>query len=241
MRENSSTPNVSADRKLRILVVEDEFSTLSLLSAGLRSAAHYAYAALEGESARRVSRSIQPDLIVLHLSSAEANGKEVVGRLREWTLMPIVVLSVRHQESEKIECLDAGADDYLTKPFSMRELLARVRAVVRRSCAKLTNEVFTTGALSVDFSKREVFVGDEQIKLTATEYHLLRVLVRHAGLVRTHNQLIHEVWGCTQYHDSIHLLRVTVSNLRRKLVCDSTPLQPILTEPGVGYRLQSVQ
>jgi two-component system KDP operon response regulator KdpE len=148
-------------------------------------------------------------------------------------------MSVRHEESEKIACLDAGADDYLTKPFTMGELLARLRAALRRAFGSPRIEIFTAGDLTVDFNRREVSVGAEQVKLTATEYDLLAVLVRHAGLVRTHQQLIHELWGGTQYQDSVHLLRVTVSNLRRKLVCDARVLRYIVTEPGVGYRLRT--
>ncbi len=142
-------------------------------------------------------------------------------------------------ESEKIACLDAGADDYLTKPFTMGELLARIRAALRRALGTSRPEVFLSGQLKVDFSRREVFIGELQVKLTATEYDLLKVLVRHAGLVRTHRQLIHELWGTTQYQDAAHLLRVTVSNLRRKLMCDPRVRRYVVTEPGVGYRLRT--
>ncbi len=167
------------------------------------------------------------------------DGKEVLGSLRECTTTPVVVMSVRHEESEKIACLDAGADDYLTKPFTMGKLLARLRAALRRAFGSATIEVFTAGALKVDFNRREVYVADDEVKLTATEYDLLKVLVRHAGLVRTHRQLIHELRGTTQYQDAVHLLRATVSNLRRKLVCDPKFLRYAVTEPGVGYRLRT--
>ena len=153
------------------------------------------------------------------------DGKQVLRRLREWTTTPIIVMSVRHEESEKIACLDTGADDYLTKPFTMGELLARLRAALRRAFGTPRSEVFLAGDLKVDFSRREVFIANEPVKLTATEYDLLKVLISHAGLVRTHYQLIHELWGTTQYQDAVHLLRVTVSNLRRKLVCDPRTLR----------------
>jgi two-component system KDP operon response regulator KdpE len=148
-------------------------------------------------------------------------------------------MSERDEEAEIIACLDSGADDYVTKPINMGELLARIRAALRRAFGGMQSEVFISGELRVDCTRREVFVGLDRVALTATEYHLLNVLVRHAGRVRTHHQLIHEVWGSTQYQDAVHLLRVTVSNLRRKLTSESRSLLPIVTEPGVGYRLRS--
>jgi two-component system KDP operon response regulator KdpE len=178
-------------------------------------------------------------LILLDLCLPDMDGKEVLRRLRAWTSTPVVVMSVRHLEAEKIACLDAGADDFLTKPFTMGELLARLRAVLRRAFGASQGESFKAGALRVDFNRREVFVGEEKVNLSATEYDLLKVLVHHAGLVRTHHQLIHELWGGTHYQDSVHLLRVTVSNLRRKLACDPRILRYIVTEPGVGYRLRT--
>ena len=143
-----------------------------------------------------------------------------------------------HDESEKVSSLDTGAHDYLTKPFTMPELLARMRATLR-SVSATQDDVFTVGDLRVDLGRREVFVGETPVKLTATEYDLLKVLVHHAGNVRTHHQLIHELWGGTQYQDAVHLLRVTLSHLRRKLHPD--PMRPryIVTEPGVGYRLRT--
>ena len=167
------------------------------------------------------------------------DGQQVLRHFRQWTTAPIIVMSVEHQESEMIACLDTGADHYMTKPFTMGELLARLRAASRRAFGVPRNEVFQTGELRLDFTRREVFVGNEPVRLTVTEYDLLKVLASHAGLVRTHHQLIHEVWGSTQYQDALHLLRVTVSNLRRKLACDSKSFPPLITEPGVGYRLQS--
>jgi two-component system KDP operon response regulator KdpE len=181
----------------------------------------------------------QHQLILLHLYLPDMDGKELLDRLRKWTSAPIVVISARQTESEIIACLDLGADDYIKKPFATGELLARIRAALRRAFGGTQCEAFTAGDLRVDFDRREVFVGTEQIRLTATEFHLLNVLVHHAGRVRTHHQLIHEVWGSTQYQDAVHLLRVTVSNLRRKLTSDSGHDLPIVTEPGMGYRLRS--
>ena len=210
-----------------------------ILSVTLQPAGYHLFPVSTGKEALQKFQLTRPDLILLDLFLPDMDGKDVIHQLRGWTTTPIIVMSVRHQESEKIACLDAGADDYVTKPFTMGELLARVRAALRRALGASTAEIFTLGELKVNFSKREVFVGLHQVKLTATEYDLLKVLVRHAGLVRTHYQLIHELWGTTQYQDAVHLLRVTISNLRRKLVCDPRILRYIVTEPGVGYRLRT--
>jgi two-component system KDP operon response regulator KdpE len=219
--------------------VDDENSTVDILGRALKSAGYSLYPASSGEDALRRYQWARPELILLDLFLPDMDGKELLRRLRNWTSAPILVMSVRDEESEIIACLDAGADDYLTKPFGTGELLARIRAALRRAFDGPRSEAFTAGDLRVYFDRREVFVGSEQIRLTATEYHLLNVLVRHAGRVRTHYQLIHEVWGNTLYQDAVHLLRVTVSNLRRKLATDSGHVLPIVTEPGVGYRLRS--
>ena len=223
----------------RILLVDDEKSMQDILSLTLQPAGYSVYPVSTGEEAIQKFQLARPELILLDLFLPDMDGKEVLQRLRAWTSVPIVVMSVRHHEAEKIACLDAGADDYLTKPFTMGEMLARLRAVLRRAFGAAEGEIFTAGDLRVDFNRREVSVGREQVKLSATEYDLLKVLVRHAGLVRTHHQLVHELWGSTHYQDSVHLLRVTVSNLRRKLICDPRVLRYIVTEPGVGYRLRT--
>jgi two-component system KDP operon response regulator KdpE len=223
----------------RILLVDDEKSMQDILSVTLQPAGYSLYAVSTGAEALAKFQSARPELILLDLFLPDMDGKEVLRRLRAWTSTPIVVMSVRHEESEKIACLDGGADDYLTKPFTMGELLARLRAALRRAFGSARIEIFRSGDLNVDFNRREVSVGQEPVKLTATEYDLLKVLVRHAGLVRTHHQLIHELWGTTQYQDAVHLLRVTVSNLRWKLARDSQVPRYIVTEPGVGYRLRT--
>ena len=229
--------------RLRILLVDDQNAALEALSVALRSAGYSLYIAASGDEALRQYQSTRPELILVDLCISDTNvshvdGKDLLKRLRTLTSAPIVALSVQDEESEIIACLDAGADDCLTKPYAMGELLARIRAALRRAFGAMPNGEFRAGDLRVDFNRRAVFVGREQIRLTATEYHLLNVLIRHAGRVRTHHQLIHEVWGATQYQDAVHLLRVTVSNLRRKLTSDSACFLPIVTEPGVGYRLQ---
>jgi two-component system KDP operon response regulator KdpE len=225
--------------RLRILLVDDANSMLHSLGEALKSAGYILSLASGGEDALRKYQSSRPELILLDLSLPGTDGKDLLRRLRRLTAAPIVVVSARDEESEIIACLDAGANDYLAKPVATGELLARIRAALRTGFGTAQTEPFTAGELKVDFNRREVFVGCEQVGLTATEYHLLAVLIRHAGKVRTHYQLIHEVWGGTQYGDAVHLLRVTVSNLRRKLARESTLALPIVTEPGVGYRLRS--
>jgi len=237
--ESTSARGHAGGERLRILLVDHENSMLDILGVALRSAGYNLYPAYTGEDALRKYQSTQPGLILLDLMLPDMDGKDLLRRLRKWTSAPIVVMSARNEEAEIIACLDSGADDYLTKPFTLGELLARIRAALRRAFGGMQSEVFTTGDLRVDCTRREVFVGHERVALTATEYHLLNALVRYAGHVRTHHQLIHEVWGSTQYQDAVHLLRVTVSNLRRKLASDSRSLLPIVTEPGVGYRLRS--
>jgi two-component system KDP operon response regulator KdpE len=227
------------NERLRILLVDDENSMLDTLSVSLKSAGYGLYPASTGEDALRKYQSVNPELILLDLFLPDMDGKDLLMRLRSRTSAPILVMSARGKESEIIACLDFGADDYLTIPFTMGELLARIRAALRRAFGGTQSEVFTAGELKLDFNRREVFVGHAQVILSATEYHLLNVLARHAGRVRTHDQLIHEVWGHTQYQDAVHLLRVTVSNLRRKLLSGSGHDLPIVTEPGVGYRLLS--
>lgn len=222
----------------RVLLVDADESCQQVLSDALPPAGYTVYQARKGEEALRKVQLARPDMILLDLGLPDMDGKEVIRHLREWTSIPIIVVSVCDEESEKIRSLDTGANDYLTKPFSMGELLARIRASLRTASA-VQSEVFRCGDLRVDFGRREVVVGSMQVKLTATEYDLLKVLIHHAGKVRTHHQLIRELWGGTHYQDAVHLLRVTLSHLRRKLNID--PMKPsyIATEPGVGYRLRT--
>jgi two-component system KDP operon response regulator KdpE len=181
----------------------------------------------------------RPDVIILDLGLPDLDGVDVTRSLREWTDMPIVVLSVRDQESEKIAALDAGADDYLTKPFGTGELLARLRVALRRAGSRENTATFSAGDLVVDLSRRSVSTVRGPVQLTPTEYDVLKTLIRHAGRVLTHRQIIREVWGGTCYEDDAHLLRVNISNLRRKLEPDATRPRYIVTEPGVGYRLRT--
>jgi two-component system KDP operon response regulator KdpE len=226
------------DKGPRVLLVDDEESILQTLGVVLPTAGYNISQVRDGKDAVRKVQSIRPDLILLDLGLPDMDGKEVIRHLREWTTAPIIVISVRDEESEKVGSLNVGAHDYLTKPFSLPELLARMRATLR-SVSATQEDVFVVEDLRVDLSRRQVYVDETPVKLTATEYDLLKVLVRHAGNVRTHHQLIHDLWGRTQYQDAVHLLRVTLSHLRRKLQPDPVKPRYIVTEPGVGYRLRT--
>jgi two-component system KDP operon response regulator KdpE len=225
----------SARDRLRVLIVHDGNPTLGTFDTAFQSAGYVLFPVSDKEAVQTF-QFLRPDLIVLELDYWAAI--QVLRRLRESTTIPIVVISGCHAESEQIACLDAGADDYVTKPFTIGALLARLRAALRRAFGVPRNEVFKTGSLTVDFGRRAVFVRDEEVRLTATEYALLKALASHAGMVKTHYQLIHEVWGTVQYQDAVHLLRVTVSNLRRKLVSDSRRIPQIVTEASIGYSLR---
>ena len=222
----------------RVLLVDDEESSLQTLSVVLPPAGYAVYPVRNGKEALQKVQSIRPDLILLDFGLSDVNGKQVIKRLREWAVAPIIVMSASDEESEKIGSLDMGAHDYVTKPFSVPELLARMRATLR-SVSVTQADVFIVNDLKVDLGRREVFVGETPVRLTATEYDLLKILIHHAASVRTHHQLIHELWGGTQYQDAVHLLRVTLSHLRRKL--QPNPMGPdhILTQAGVGYRLRT--
>jgi two-component system KDP operon response regulator KdpE len=220
-------------------VVDDEPAIRRFLHALLSAHSYSVHEAASGEDALQVVPAVRPDVIVLDLGLPRMSGTEVTRCLREWTEVPILILSVREEESEKIAALDAGADDYLTKPFGPGELLARLRAALRRASKQETNSVFTSGDLTVDLAQRLVRVSGADVQLTPTEYDLLKALVLHAGKVLTHRQLMREVWGGAHYEDSLHLLRVNISNLRRKIEADATRPRFIVTEPGVGYRMRT--
>ncbi|HEX7588654.1 MAG TPA: winged helix-turn-helix domain-containing protein, partial [Anaerolineae bacterium] len=180
----------------------------------------------------------RPYLVILDVGLPDNDGITITRQLREWTKIPIIILSVREHEQDKIAALDAGADDYLTKPFGIGELLARMRVVMRRTAPSNDSPVFATGELAVDLTRRIVTVAGQETQLTPTEYDLLRVLVTNAGKVITHHQLLRAVWG-TGYEPETHILRVNISNLRRKIETDPARPRYVLTEPGVGYRLHT--
>jgi two-component system KDP operon response regulator KdpE len=222
----------------RVLVVDDEPAIRRFLRASLSAHGYAVFEAEGGQSALSAVVADRPDLVILDLGLPDLDGIEVTRLLREWTHIPIIILSVRGQEADKIAALDAGADDYLTKPFSAGELLARMRVALRRVGQSGLEPIFTSDDLTVDLARRVVMVAGHEVQLTPTEYDLLRVLVNHAGKVLTHRQLLREVWG-VGYEQETHMLRVNVSNLRRKIEPDPTRPRYILTEPGVGYRLRA--
>jgi two-component system KDP operon response regulator KdpE len=223
---------------LRILVVDDERPIRRFLKVSL-GGQHTVFEAANGEEALQAVTMERPDLIILDLGLPDMDGAEVTRRLREWTQIPIIVISVREREDDKIAALDAGADDYLTKPFGIGELMARIRVAVRRSAGSESEPIFQSGELTVDLARRSVTMRGEAVTLTPTEYEILRILVQHAGKVMTHRQLLRLVWGAA-YESETHLLRVNVSNLRAKIELDASRPQYVLTEPGVGYRLKSL-
>ena len=187
-----------------------------------------------GEAAIKEAAAGAPDLVILDLGLPDITGVEVIKRLREWSQIPIIVLSVRGQESDKIEAFDLGADDYVTKPFGMGELLARIRAALRHRLQQDGEApVFRSGALAVDLVRRQVTLGGREVRLSPKEYDLLRLLVQHAGRVITHQQLLREVWGPAQAKETQYL-RIYVGQLRAKLEPDPAHPRLILTEPGVG-------
>ncbi len=224
----------------KILVVDDQRPIRRFLSASLGGL----YTVLEaenGSNAIQMAALHHPDVILLDLGLPDMDGTAVTSHLREWTDVPIIVISVRDGEQDKVAALDAGADDYLTKPFGASELSARIRVALRRSRKPLEElSTFQDGELLIDFAKREVQVRNVPVLLTPTEYSILRTLVIHAGKVLTHQQLIKEVWG-GNYEVNAHLLRVNISNLRRKIEDDLIQPHHIITEPGVGYRFKEIE
>jgi len=227
------------DKGLRILVVDDERAIRRFLRASLTTHGHTIIEAASGSEALAQIAEQRPDVVFLDLGLPDADGIEVIRRLREWSSVPVIILSVRDQEKDKIEALDAGADDYLTKPFGIGELMARMRGVMRRSAlAGSIEPIVTVGDLQIDFSHRLVTLAGAELSLTPTEYDILKVLVQSAGKVLTHLQIIRKVWGAGYGEEEAHLLRVNISNLRRKIEPDPTRPNFIITEPGVGYRFR---
>jgi two-component system KDP operon response regulator KdpE len=222
-----------------VLVVEDEPHVMLFLRATLPSHGYRVVEAATGAQAVIEASTRAPDLVLLDLGLPDMDGVDVTRRLREWSYVPIIVISARGQEADKVQALDAGADDYLTKPFGVEELLARVRVALRhaaRAAAGAGSPTFEVADLRVDLATRRVSVGGRDVHLTRTEYQLLATLVRHAGTVVTHRQILREVWGSASGHET-HTVRVHMAALRRKIEADPARPKVLLTEQGVGYRL----
>ena len=224
------------DTNTRVLIVDDERPIRRFLKVAL-GGQFTIFEATNGAEALASVASDRPDVIILDLGLPDMDGIEVTRRLREWSQTPIIVVSVRDQENDKIAALDAGADDYLTKPFGVGELMARLRAAMRRASQAESEPVFTSGDLIADLNQREIKVNGEAVSLTPTEYDLLRTFIKHAGKVLTHRQLLRMVWG-DAYENDTHILQVNISNLRQKIEKDPARPVHIVTEPGVGYRLK---
>jgi two-component system KDP operon response regulator KdpE len=221
-------------------VVDDEPQIRRFLSASLNSHEYTVIEAHTGNEAIRLCTTAQPDLVILDLGLPDMDGREVLSRIREWSRVPIIVLSVRFDEQDKIDALDRGADDYVTKPFGMGELLARMRTALRHRVG--TSEeapLFTSGGLAVDLTRRVVTVEGQEVRLSRKEYEVLRTLVKHAGKVVTHQQLLREVWGPAHVNETQYL-RVYVGQLRQKIERDPTQPRHLITEAGVGYRLRQL-
>ncbi len=224
-----------------ILVIEDEPQIRRFLRATLGSQGYTLLEATTAQEGLSEAASHPPDIVLLDLGLPDMDGLEVVQRLREWTTVPIIIISARGQEHDKVAGLDAGADDYLTKPFGVAELMARVRVAMRHANRTLNDgadSVFKTGDLEVDLAHRNVRVGEKEIRLTPIEFKLLGLLVKHAGKVLTHRQILKEVWG-PNYAEESHYLRVFVHQLRHKLEADPAKPKYLVTEAGVGYRLRT--
>jgi two-component system KDP operon response regulator KdpE len=228
------------ENTFRILIVDDEPEILRFLRAALLTHRHAVIEADRGKEAIRMIRDQNPDLMILDLGLPDIDGVEVTRRVREWTQIPIIILSVRNREADKIEALNVGADDYLSKPFGIGELLARIQVVMRRVGNIGTKPIYQVGELILDINRHQVALAGVFIELTPTEFDILSILIQNTGKVVTQRQLIQKVWGAG-YENESRLLRVNISNLRRKIEPDPTQPIYILTELGVGYRLRDIE
>ncbi len=230
---------MNEDKEL-ILLIEDEPQMRRFLRITLQSQGYRLVESETGNDGLKQAAMRNPDVLLLDLGLPDLDGIDVTKRLREWTQTPIIIISAREQEQDKIRALDAGADDYLTKPFNAGELLARIRVALRHAARRNTDQqdqIFILDNLRVDLARRQVFVGEQEVHLTPIEYKLLIVMVRYAGKVITHNQLLKEVWGPAHVNE-IQYLRVYMTQLRHKLEADPARPRFLMNEPGIGYRLK---
>lgn len=235
------SPPPAAPSRPQILVIEDEPPLRRFLSVTLRTHDYQVEEAETGQKGLELMSNRPPDVVLLDLGLPDGDGVDLVLQVRQWSRVPIIVLSARDRESDKIRALDAGADDYLTKPFAVGELLARLRVALRHGAASpggAGEPVFQFGELRVDLSRRQVFRGGEEVHLTPLEYRILTVLVQNAGKVTTHKHLLTTVWG-PRHAGEVHYLRVYMAQLRGKLEADPNRPRLLITEAGVGYRLKT--
>lgn len=219
-----------------ILVIDDETQIRRFLRTGLSVQGYEVLEAASGQEGLKLMTTAKPDIVVLDLQLGDMDGLDVLRSIREWSWLPILILSVRSREAEKVRALELGADDFLTKPFGMPELVARIHALLRRMPVAVGQPIFSVGQLSLDMVRRQVFLEGKEIKLSPKEYGLLQFLARHAGKVVTHEQLLTEIWGRGHVEDG-HYLRIFMRKLRQKVERDPARPRYIVTELGVGYRL----
>lgn len=226
---------------LRILIIDDESSIRTFLRTSLKSNGFSVFEASTGGEGFEMSVSAHPDLLILDLGLPDADGLDILKKIRRRSKVPIIILSVRDNTSDKVRALELGADDYLSKPFEVPELLARIKAVIRRLIPMEQKTIFESEHLKVDFTKRIISVDKIEIDLTPTEYEVLKILILNAGQVITHRQILQEVWNKNEEMDgSMHLLHVTVRNLRKKIASSKSNSPLILTEPCIGYRFKHI-
>ena len=226
--------------KQNILVIDDEVQIRRLLRITLEANEYNITEAQDGRTGIELSASSRPNLIILDLGLPDEDGQVVLKKLREWTKVPVIILSVRNSEKDIITALDSGADDYLTKPFNTGELLARIRAAIRHNQPEQSMPVFKNGSIEVDFTNRIVKRDGEVVKLTATEYSLLSLFIRNAGKVITHSHILKEIWG-KMYSDDSQYVRIYIAQLRKKLEDNPNKPKYFVTESGVGYRFVMVE
>lgn len=225
------------DKKIKILIIDDEVQIRKFLRISFESQNYFVEEVSSGGDGLKLIKTVKPDLMILDLGLPDMDGIEVLKNIRRWSTIPIIILSVRNDETSIITALDNGADDYLTKPFSVGELFARIRAVLRKKSEDNTGPVFESGLLKVDPTSRVTTVKGKEVKLTGTEYHLLCTFIKYAGRILTHSQLLKEVWGNESTENS-HYLRIYVGHLRQKIEADPGNPKFIVTEPGIGYRFK---
>jgi two-component system KDP operon response regulator KdpE len=228
-------------RRPRILIVDDDLVIIKFLRANLKASDYETLTAMDGAEALEVIERELPDLVILDIMMPNMDGFEVCRQLREWSRLPVIMLSARGDATDKVKCLNLGADDYITKPFGVAELTARVRSMLRRTKATAipTQPSFTSGDLKINFAQRQVIIAGNEVKLTPTEYRLLEEFVVNAGKVLTHKYLLNKVWG-PEYGEEKEYLRVFIARLRTKLEADPKNPRYIITLPGVGYQLGAI-